>query len=58
MNCCSKERRELKFEVTKSLSAEEFRRLMGVKKATFEKMVEILKVADSQKKKRGGVRTS
>jgi hypothetical protein len=44
----------LKFEGIKSLSDEEFLRLTGVKKATFEKMVEILKVSDSQKKKRGG----
>ncbi|MDR2781857.1 MAG: IS5/IS1182 family transposase, partial [Holosporaceae bacterium] len=44
----------MKFEGIKSLSDEEFWRLTGVKKATFEKMVEILKVSDSQKKKRGG----
>jgi hypothetical protein len=46
-NCCSKDRIEMKFEVIKCLSEKEFRRLTGVKKATFEKMVEILKKVNS-----------
>ena len=44
----------MKFEYLGSLSEEEFRRLTGVKKATFEKAVEILKEADVRKKTRGG----
>lgn len=36
------------------LEAEKFRRLRGVKKETYEKMVEILKEADREKKKEGG----
>ena len=43
----------MKFEWIECLSEEEFCRLTGVKKATFEKTVEILKEVDSRKKKRG-----
>jgi hypothetical protein len=41
-------------ERTKGLSAEEFRRLTGVKRATFEKMAGVLKEAHQHKKARGG----
>lgn len=44
----------MKFTAIKELSAVEFRRLTGVKKATFNKMTEILKEADKLKKTRGG----
>jgi hypothetical protein len=44
----------MKFKSLECLSEEEFRRLTGVKKGTFEKAVEILKEADCRKKKRGG----
>lgn len=36
------------------LAGEKFRRLTGVKRATFEKMVGILQEADKQKKSKGG----
>ena len=44
----------MKYEQIKSLEGEKFRRLTGVKKATFEKMVLILEEAEVQKKARGG----
>jgi len=44
----------LKIDCLKEKSCEEFRRLTGVKRETFEKMVEILKEAEVQKKARGG----
>ena len=44
----------MKYNKIKNIRAEEFRRLTGVKKITFEKMVEILKNAESHKKAQGG----
>lgn len=40
----------------KSLSDEQFRRLTGVKRSTFDKMIEILEEADKKKKTKGGRR--
>ena len=44
----------MKFETVKGLDDERFRRLTGVKRTTFEKMVLILQEADKAKKARGG----
>ncbi len=44
----------MKYEQIKSLEDEKFRRLTGVKKATFEKMTEILREAEIKKKAKGG----
>lgn len=44
----------MKYDCLKDFKNEEFRRLTGVKRATFEKMVDILKEAESYKKKFGG----
>lgn len=44
----------MKYDQIKEFSDEEFRRLTGVKRSTFEKMVEILIAADQEKKARGG----
>lgn len=44
----------MKYDQIKEFSNEEFRRLTGVKRNTFEKMVEILTAADQEKKSRGG----
>ena len=44
----------MKYDQAKVLSEEQFRRLTGVKRRTFEKMVKILEEADKQKKARGG----
>jgi hypothetical protein len=44
----------MKYEQIKSLEDEKFRRLTGVKKATFEKMTAILREADIKKKAQGG----
>ncbi|RZI47178.1 transposase family protein, partial [Rickettsiales endosymbiont of Peranema trichophorum] len=44
----------MKYEQVKSLSEEQFRRLTGVKGATFDRMIEILEEADQRKKKKGG----
>jgi len=44
----------MKFEGIKELVEEKFRRLTGVKRKTFEKMVSILKDADNKKKLKGG----
>jgi hypothetical protein len=46
----------LKYEQVKSLSDEQFRRLTGVKRSTFDKMIEILEEADKKKKTKGGRR--
>jgi len=43
-----------RYEQLKELSEDKFRRLAGVKRDTFRKMVEILKEAHTQKKRRGG----
>ena len=40
----------MKYDSLKDFKNEEFRRLTGVKRATFEKMVDILKEAESYKK--------
>lgn len=44
----------MKYENIKGLEDERFRRLTGVKRTTFEKMIVILKEADEKKKAKGG----
>lgn len=44
----------MKYDQIKDLGGEQFRRLTGVKRPTFDKMVEILREADKEKKSRGG----
>ena len=44
----------MKYEKIKILSADQFRRVTGVLPKTFEKMVEILTIADQIKKAKGG----
>jgi transposase len=44
----------MKYDQIKELPDKKFRRLTGVKRSTFARMVEILKDADQQKKARGG----
>jgi hypothetical protein len=45
---------KMRFESIKGISSEEFRRLTGVKRETFEKMVELLTEARNIKKALGG----
>ncbi len=44
----------MKYEQIKELEEEKFRRLTGVKRSTFDKMIGILSEADKKKKVRGG----
>lgn len=44
----------MKYEQIKNLSDDQFRRLTGLKRATFTKIVSILQETDTQKKARGG----
>lgn len=44
----------MKYEGIKELEDEKFRRLTGVKRSTFEKMVEILNKAEKSKQGKGG----
>ncbi len=44
----------MKYEQIKELEEEKFRRLTGVKRYTFDKMIGILSEADKKKKVRGG----
>ena len=44
----------MKYEQIKELDKEKFRRLTGVKRATFDKMITILQEAEINKKARGG----
>ena len=44
----------MKYEQIKGLEEEKFRRLTGVKKGTFHRMVSILQDEDMRKKARGG----
>lgn len=44
----------MKYEAIKELGDEKFRRLTGVKRDTFKKMVEILDAADRSKQGKGG----
>ena len=44
----------MKYDKIKNYKDEEFRRLSGVKRATFKKMIEILEDAEKKKKVRGG----
>jgi hypothetical protein len=44
----------MKYEQIKSLEDEKFRRLTGVKNATFEKMTAIFQEAEIKKKAKGG----
>ena len=48
----------MKYETIKELEAEKFGRLTGMKRSTFKHMVEILKEANQEKKRRGGVTIS
>ncbi len=43
-----------KYKRIKKLEGEAFRRLTGVKKSTFEVMIEILKEAEELRRRRGG----
>ena len=47
---------QMKYEQVKNLSDEQFRRLTGVKRSTFDKMIKILEEADKKKKIKGGRR--
>lgn len=47
---------QLKYEQVKNLSDEQFRRLTGIKRSTFNKMIKILEEADKKKKAKGGRR--
>ena len=44
----------MKYKQIKDLEEEKFRRLTGVKRSTFNKMIDILSEADKKKKARGG----
>ncbi|MDR1066715.1 MAG: transposase family protein, partial [Clostridiales bacterium] len=44
----------MRYDGTDKLSEKEFRKLTGVKRNTFVKMVEILTVAEEAKRKKGG----
>lgn len=44
----------MRYDQIKDLAAEKFRRLTGIKRATFDKMVGILMEADLKKKSKGG----
>jgi hypothetical protein len=44
----------MKYEGIKELEDEKFRRLTGVKRSTFKKMIEILNAADKSKQGKGG----
>jgi hypothetical protein len=44
----------MKYEKTKSLREKEFRRLTGVQRKTFDKMLEILKKAEEARRRKGG----
>ena len=44
----------MKYDKIRNYKDEEFRRLSGVKRSTFDKMIEILEEAEKKKKVRGG----
>jgi hypothetical protein len=44
----------MKYDQIEEFTDEQFRRLTGVKRRTFKKMIEILSEADHKKKTRGG----
>lgn len=44
----------MRYELVKGIKEEEFRRLTGVKRSSFEKMLAILQEAEKRKKKLGG----
>lgn len=48
----------MKYDQIEEFSDEQFRRLTGVKRSTFKKMIEILREADHKKKLEEGVRAS
>jgi hypothetical protein len=48
------ERGIMRYAQVKALNDEKFRRLTGVKRSTFTRMIEILAEADKEKKSRGG----
>ena len=43
-----------KYEQVKTLSDEKFRRLIGIKRRAFDKMIELLSEEDKKKKSKGG----
>ena len=45
----------MKYEISKNLSAKEFKRLFGIQRETFEQMTELMKQA-AQSKGQGGVK--
>lgn len=45
---------KMKYEQVQGISDQQFRRLTGVKRGTFDKMVKILEEADKKKKEKGG----
>lgn len=44
----------MRYKILRALDAAEFRRLTGVKRSTFSKMIEVLKVAEAERRKHGG----
>jgi hypothetical protein len=44
----------MRYEETIKLTNQDFRRLTGVKRATFAKMAEILTIAEAAKRQKGG----
>lgn len=44
----------MKYDSIQRIEDEKFRRLTGIKRATFAKMIEILKASDQKKKAKGG----
>ncbi len=46
----------MKYDQIEEFSDEQFRRLTGVKRSTFKKMIEILREADQKKKLEEGVK--
>lgn len=44
----------MKYNKIEKINSEEFRRLTGVKRITFDRMVEILRDTEAQKKSQGG----
>lgn len=48
----------MKYSQIQGLDDDKFRRLTGVKRSTFEKMIAILKEADLKKKAQGGEKIS
>lgn len=49
---------QVKYEQVKFLSEEQFRRLTGVKRSTFDQMIKILEEVDKKKRAKGGRKKS